>query len=114
MSLPLKRIGVKGRSNMERIKGKTLADFEGQTSSFTRTYEVWDPKKNTNKFWRIYVFGSYVVRHHGRHGSKGLFTVHKGYANFEAESKAAGLANKKWSDGYRLEVSFLDRFAREV
>lgn len=97
---------------MERMKGMTLKDFSSQEPSFNRNYEYYEG--TSNKFWRIYVFGSYVVRHHGRHGSKGLFTVHKGYANFEAESKAAGLANKKWSDGYRLEVSFLDRFAREV
>jgi len=98
---------------MERIKGMTLADFEGQSSTFTRTYEVFDPKTNANKFWRVYVFGAYVVRHHGRHGSKGLFTVHKGYGNWEAERYAAKIANKKWGDGYRKEASVLDRFARE-
>lgn len=98
---------------MQRITGMTLADFDGQTASFTKTYEIFDPKKNANKFWRIYVFGAYVVRHHGRHGSKGLFTVHKAYANWQAEGNAAELAQKKYSKGYRPEASVLDRFARE-
>ncbi len=114
MSLPLKRIGVKGRSNMERIKGMTLADFEGQESTFTQAYEVWDPKKNANKFWRVYVFGNYVVRHHGRHGSKGLYTVHMAYSSWEARDEAGMIAQKKRDDGYEKEVSFLDRFAREI
>ena len=98
---------------MERIKGMTLADFEGQEPSFERAYEVWDPKKNANKFWRIFVYGDYVVRHHGRHGSKGLVTVHKAYANWQAEGNAAKLADKKYSKGYRDEAPILDRFARE-
>jgi len=84
-----------------------------RSASFTRTYEIFDPKTNANKFWRIYVFGAHVVRHHGRHGSKGLFTVHRAYAGWQAESNAAELANKKWSKGYRKEASVLDRFARE-
>jgi predicted DNA-binding WGR domain protein len=98
---------------VERIKGMTMADFEGQESSFTRTYEVFDKKKNANKFWRIYVFGAYVVRHHGRHGSKGLYTVHRAYAAWQARGNAAEIADKKYSTGYRPEASVLDRFARE-
>lgn len=98
---------------MERISGKTLSDFEGQEPSFTKSYEIFDPKKNANKFWRIYVFGPYVVRHHGRHGSKGLFTVHKAYSDWAARSEAQDIAQKKYDKGYRPEASVLDRFARE-
>ena len=36
---------------MERITGKTLADFEGQEPSYTESYEIFDPRKNANKFW---------------------------------------------------------------
>ena len=99
---------------MERIKGMTLADFEDQESSFTKTYEVWDPKKNSNKYWRVYVFGRFIVRHHGRHGSKGLFTVHKCLYDWEACAEARLFAEKKYDKGYQDEASVLDRFVREV
>jgi len=98
---------------MERIKGMTLADFKDQASSFAWAGEVFDQKKNANKFWRIYVFGAYMVRHHGRHGSKGLFTVHLAFADHEARFSAARIADKKYDEGYREEASVLDRFARE-
>ncbi len=99
---------------MERIKGMTLADFEGQEPSYSEKYEIFDPKKNANKFWHIYVFGNHIVRHHGRHGSKGLFTVHRAYSDWSARDEAEDVAQKKWNKGYRKEVNFLDRFAREV
>lgn len=100
---------------MKRIKGMTLADFEGQESSYTEKYEVFDPKRNANKYWRIYVFGVYIVRHHGRHGSKGLHTVHECLFDWEARSNARLMAEKKYEDGgYRDEATFLDRFAREI
>lgn len=98
---------------MERIKGMTLADFEGQEPSYSEKYEVFDPKTNTNKFWRIYVFGEFIVRHHGRHGGKGLFTVHQSYSTWQARSEAQDFAQKKYNKGYRDEASVLDRFARE-
>ena len=99
---------------MERIKGKTLADFEGQEPSYSEKYEIFDPKKNANKFWHIYVFGNHIVRHHGRHGSKGLFTVHECYYGSSARNAARDFADKKYNKGYRDEASFLDRFVREV
>lgn len=99
---------------MERIKGMTLADFEGQEPSYSEKYEIFDPKKNANKFWHIYVFGAFIVRHHGRHGSKGLFTVHECYSDWSARSEAEDFAIKKHKKGYRDEASFLDRFVREV
>jgi predicted DNA-binding WGR domain protein len=99
---------------MERIKGKTLADFEGQEPSFSEKYEIFDPKKNANKFWHIYAFGQFIVRHHGRHGSKGLFTVHKTHSDWSARHEAREIAQKKYDKGYRDEANFLDRFAREI
>lgn len=93
---------------------KKLSDFEGQEPSVSFDLEYFDKSENVNKFWRIRVFGCVVVRHWGRHGTKGQqMAEHYGWER-EARSAARHLASEKQAKGYTAEVSVLDRFAREV
>ena len=93
---------------------KDPAEFEGMEPSYSHKLEVFDPKSNTNKFWHIEVYGQYVVRHHGRHGTKGLWTIHKAWNEWGAQCAATDLYDQKYYKGYRPEVSVLDRIAREI
>jgi predicted DNA-binding WGR domain protein len=93
---------------------KKLADFEGQDPAYKADLEYHDPSENHNKFWHVRVYGRFVVRHWGRHGTKGQQMCEDCGWDREAVSAARDMANKKRSEGYTEEVSVLDRFAREI
>lgn len=93
---------------------KKMSDFEGQEASYSVDLEYHDPNENHNKFWRIRVYDRFVVRHWGRHGTKGQQMCEDRGWDREARSAARDLANKKRSEGYKEEASVLDRFAREI
>ena len=95
---------------------KTHADFDGQEPSYHEKLELYDPSNNNNKFWHVYVYGDYVVRHYGRHGSlKGQTVVHQAYSDWDARAEADKLYWKKKDKGYvKDETTILDRLAREV
>jgi predicted DNA-binding WGR domain protein len=93
---------------------KKMADFEGQEASVSADLEIHDPGENHNKFWRIRVYGSIVVRHWGRHGAKGQQMAEDHGSEWAAKSAARDLRDDKMSKGYKTEVGVLDRFAREM
>lgn len=93
---------------------KKLSDFEGQEPTYSVDLEFHDPSENHNKFWHVRAFGPIVVRHWGRHGTKGQQMAEDYGWDREARSAARDLARKKMSEGYKEEVSVLDRFAREI
>lgn len=93
---------------------KKLSDFDGQEPTFQVDLEYVAPGENANKFWRIRVFGRYVVRNWGRLGTKGQQMCEDYGWDREAKSAARDLGNKKRSEGYQDQVSVLDRFAREI
>jgi predicted DNA-binding WGR domain protein len=99
---------------LQKVADKTHEDFADLTPDYEKRSEVFDRRSNTNKFWRIWVYGCYVVRHHGRHGTKGLWTIHKVWNEWGAQNAAEDLYYKKYNKGYRPEVSVLDRIAREI
>lgn len=92
---------------------KKMSDFEGQEPSLSLDLEYYDKAENHNKFWRIRVYGPIVIRHWGRHGTKGQQMAENYTWDREARSAARDLANEKRSKGYTAEASVLDRFARE-
>ena len=90
------------------------SEFEDQEPSFETRLEIFDPKRNHNKFWHIFVYGNHVVRHWGRHGSKGQWSVHRAWNDWGARNAAEDLVDQKERKGYRPEANILDRFAREL
>jgi len=89
-----------------------MSEFEGQVPSFQRKLEIFDKKSNANKFWRIYVYGDYMVRHWGRHDTKGQQSTHKFSGSWWAESEAQDAADKKIRKGYKKEAGVLERMVR--
>jgi len=94
---------------------KKHTEFEGQEASYSEKLELYDPSNNNNKFWHIWVYGEYVVRNYGRHGSRGQWTVHLAYSSWDARQEADKLYWKKKDKGYIADnTTILDRLAREV
>lgn len=94
---------------------KSPSDFEGQEPDYTEKLEFFDRGANKNKFWHVAVYGSYVVRHWGRHGAKGQTAVHLAYSKWDAREEADKLYWKKKDKGYiKDNTTVLDRLAREV
>jgi predicted DNA-binding WGR domain protein len=94
---------------------KTPADFEGQEPSYEEKLEFYDTRKNHNKFWHIRVYGQFVVRHWGRHGSKGQTSVHRAYSEWNARQEADKLYWKKKDKGYvKDQTTVLDHIARRI
>lgn len=100
----------------ELTKVKELPeDLVDAEPKFERKLEFYDPRKNHNKFWHIKVIDRYVVRHWGRHGSKGQRSVHRAWNSWGAEEAARDLVSQKRGKGYVDDnTTVLDRFAREV
>lgn len=92
---------------------RKMADFEGQEPSLTADLEIHDKSENHNKFWHIRVYGTIVVRHWGRHGTKGQQMAEDHYDTYSARLAARNLLNEKRAKGYTAEASVLDRFARD-
>ena len=93
---------------------KTLSDFEGQEPDWEDKLELFNVESNKNKFWHIWTYSSYVVRHWGRHGSKGQTAVHRAYTQWEAKREAKRLYWQKRDKGYIPDnTTVLDRLARE-
>lgn len=93
---------------------KNPDDFAEQTPDYEVKLELFDRVENHNKFWHCAVYGTYVVRHWGRHGTKGQSSVHMAYSNYAAKEEARKLTSEKRGKGYEPEKSLLDRFARET
>ena len=94
---------------------KTLADFDGQDPDYAEKLELHDPGENKNKFWHVWVYGDYVVRHFGRHGTNGRLVVHQADSSWDAREEADKLYWKKKDKGYvKDETTILDRLARET
>lgn len=93
---------------------KKLEDFDGQEPSYAVDLDYYDKEENRNKFWRVRVFGRFVVRQWGRHGTKGQQMCEDHHYDFAAKAVARNLEMEKRNKGYRPEASVLDRFAREV
>lgn len=94
---------------------KDASFFADQEPDWEVKLEMYDPRKNHNKFWHIRVYGTYVVRHWGRHGSKGQTSVHYTWSRTAAKRAAQELAWAKEDKGYEPDnTTILDRMAREV
>lgn len=93
---------------------KKPSDFESETPDFEVKLELFDRASNHNKFWYIAVYGRFIVRQWGRHGTKGQSSVHHAWSNWDARSSADALISQKQEKGYKPEANVLDRFAREV
>jgi len=91
---------------------KSPSEFEGQVADYEERLEFYGG--GSNKYWHIFVYGRYVVRHYGRHGGRGQWTVHSAYSEWSAKDQAADLYWQKRNKGYTAEASVLDRFAREI
>lgn len=94
---------------------KTPEDFDGQEPSYEARLEIYDRRKNHNKFWQIQVFGNFIVRRWGRHGTKGQSAVHSAWNSWGAEGAAQDLVMGKRSSGYTKDTTTaLDHMAREI
>jgi predicted DNA-binding WGR domain protein len=91
---------------------KRLSDFEDEP---TEKYflEIFDKKINANKFWRLYIFGSFVLRHWGRHGSTGQQMTEYCYGEWYAYEYAQKLLEKKRKKGYKEEADVMTRMVRD-
>jgi predicted DNA-binding WGR domain protein len=100
---------------MDKVTDKTVADFEDQEASYDERLEFYDTRKNHNKFWHVRVFGCFVVRQWGRHGSKGQSTIHLAYSEWDAREEADKLYWKKKDKGYvKDQTTILDHIARKL
>lgn len=93
---------------------KNHDEFSGEEPSLQAKLEIFDRAKNHNKFWHVAVYGVHVVRHWGRHGTKGQWSVHRVYGEWAAKAAAEDLIREKRRKGYKPEVGVLDRFTRET
>lgn len=94
---------------------KKPEDFEGQEPDQEVRLEMYDKRKNHNKFWHIQRFGCYVVRRWGRHGSKGQSSVHRAWNTWGAGEAIYELVQQKRRKGYVDDkTTVLDHMAREI
>jgi predicted DNA-binding WGR domain protein len=94
---------------------KSHTEFEDQEPGYGKKLELYDPSKNSNKFWHIWVYGPYVVRWRGKHGTKGQWYVHRAESWWRARDAAHALVRAKAEKGYVKDTTtVLDRLAREV
>jgi len=94
---------------------KDPSEFDGQEPDYDEKLEFYDSRRNHNKFWHIRVYGRFVVRHFGRHGTKGQTQVHRAYSSWNAREQADKLYWQKKDKGYvKDQTTILDRLAREV
>lgn len=94
---------------------KSHSEFEGETPDYHEKLELFDPSNNNNKFWHIWVYGRFIVRNYGRHGTNGQTVVHRAYSSWDARQEADKLYWQKKDKGYtKDETTILDRLAREV
>lgn len=101
---------------MSLIKStKSPSDFAGMEPDFESRLELYDTGKNHNKFWHIWVYGCFVVRNYGRHGTKGQWTVHQTGDLFFSLAEAKRLLMQKYGKGYGKDTTtVLDHIARKV
>ena len=91
------------------------SEFDGQEPDLEKKLDFFDRASNKNKFWHIRVYGKCIVRHWGRHGSKGQKAVHVAYSSYQAIDEAWKLYYTKEDKGYvKDETTILDRLVREV
>ena len=101
-----------------KINNPSLSKFEGQEPDYEERLDFFDREANKNKFWRIQVYGKHIIRHWGRHGSKGQTTVHyspHGGTSWAAKEHAYLLYRQKINKGYiKDETTILDHMVREI
>jgi len=94
---------------------KDPSEFDSLTPELEIKLEFYDRRKNHNKFWHIRVYDRYIVRHWGRHGSKGQKSVHSTWTASSSRAVAEDLAYEKKGKGYvKDETTVLDRMVRET
>lgn len=94
---------------------KSPSEFDGLEADYDERLDLFDRTANKNKFWHIRVYGQFVVRHWGRHGSKGQFAVHQAYSVWNAKEEADKLYWQKKDKGYVKDTTtVLDRMVREI
>jgi len=94
---------------------KSPSDFDGQEPEYDERLDFFDRSSNKNKFWHIRVFGEFVVRNYGRHGTNGQTVVHQAYDGWYARHEADKLYWKKKDKGYVKDTTtILDRMVREI
>jgi predicted DNA-binding WGR domain protein len=92
-----------------------LSRFDGLEPSYDERLDFFDKTQNKNKFWHIRVFGEFIVRNYGRHGTNGQTVVHQAYSTWDAKEEADKLYWKKKDKGYVKDTTtILDRLVREV
>lgn len=92
---------------------KKITEFDGQDPSYDERLDYYAPSNNNNKFWHIRVFGRYVVRQFGRHGTKGQVQVHEAYSSWDAREQADKLYWQKKDKGYtKNQTTVLDQLTR--
>jgi len=96
------------------MSDKKFEDFADLEPDLSENLEIYDKKANTNKFWRIRVYGEYVVRHWGRNGTNGQKKVEKIWSDYGAREHAHVLIASKKKKGYGPEANVLEKFVREV
>jgi len=104
-------------SKLIKINNPSLSKFEGQEPDYQERLDFFDREANKNKFWSIRVYGKYIVRHWGRHGSKGQTAVHQHRCgeSWAAREQAYLLYRQKINKGYiKDETTVLDRIVREI
>lgn len=90
-------------------------EFDGQKPDYEARLDYYDPSNNNNKFWHIQVFGRFIVRNFGRHGTDGQTQVHSAWNEWGAESAAIELRAKKQKKGYvKDQTTVLDHIARKM
>lgn len=97
-----------------RKTAKSPQDFADQEPSLSESLEIFDKKANTNKFWRVRVYGRFLIREWGRHGTKGQNKVEDHFHQWDAEDAARKLIASKRKKGYVAEAGVLEKFVREV
>ena len=105
-------------SKLIKINNPSLSEFEGQKPDYEKRLDFFDREANKNKFWRIRVYGKHIVRHWGRHGSKGQMTVHYSttyLSAWAAREEAYLLYRQKIKKGYiKDETTILDHIVRKI
>jgi len=92
---------------------KTLADFVDQEPIKKMLLEVFDRAANIKKFYHVYVFDNFVLRHWWRHNTNGRQMTENCYRKRDALSYAKRIINKKRDKGYKDEADMMTRMVRD-
>ena len=100
---------------LTKVPNSKIAEFGGIEPDYEAKLDFHDPRKNSNKFWHIRVYGNHIVRHWGRHGSKGQQSCHRTWSEWGAKSAAQDLEDQKRNKGYKTDnTTALDLIVRKI